>query len=84
MRARFHVILALLLVAPTLCRAQQTVVAPHPKVFVGVTEDSLHLSDAGYQISTDAMRPIPIEWLGPPATAVTTAHRTKGARSVHE
>ena len=39
------------------------------KLFDGMTEDGLHLSNQGYQVWADAMRPILIEWLGPPPTS---------------
>jgi lysophospholipase L1-like esterase len=32
----------------------------------GMTEDGLHLTNQGYQVWADAMKPILIEWLGPP------------------
>lgn len=35
------------------------------KLFEGITEDGLHLTDKGYQIWADAMKPILTEWLGP-------------------
>lgn len=37
------------------------------KLFEGVTDDGLHLSNKGYQIWADALEPIFTEWLGPPA-----------------
>jgi lysophospholipase L1-like esterase len=36
------------------------------KLYEGMTDDGLHLTDKGYQVWADAMRPILIEWLGPP------------------
>jgi lysophospholipase L1-like esterase len=38
---------------------------PDGKVFEGVTTDGLHLSNQGYQIWADAMKPLLTEWLGP-------------------
>ncbi|MFC1561089.1 GDSL-type esterase/lipase family protein [Candidatus Latescibacterota bacterium] len=35
------------------------------KLFEGVTEDGLHLSNTGYQIWADAMKPLLTKWLGP-------------------
>ena len=40
---------------------------PNGVLFEGVTVDKLHLSLKGYQIWADALRPILIELLGPPA-----------------
>jgi lysophospholipase L1-like esterase len=40
---------------------------PSGKLFDGVTNDGLHLSNQGYQIWADALQPIFTEWLGPPA-----------------
>ena len=37
------------------------------KLYEGMTEDGLHLTDKGYQVWADAMKPILIEWLGPPS-----------------
>lgn len=37
------------------------------RLFDGVTDDGLHLSDKGYQIWADALKPIFTDWLGPPA-----------------
>jgi lysophospholipase L1-like esterase len=37
------------------------------KLYEGITEDGLHLSDKGYQVWADAMKPILTEWLGPQA-----------------
>lgn len=37
------------------------------KLFDGVTDDGLHLSDKGYQIWADALKPLFTQWLGPPA-----------------
>src|SRR2546421_5851487 len=37
------------------------------KLFEGMTEDGLHLSNTGYQIWADAMKPILFEWLNQPA-----------------
>lgn len=37
------------------------------KLYDGMTDDGLHLTDKGYQVWADAMRPILTEWLGPPA-----------------
>lgn len=39
----------------------------HGKLFEGVTDDGLHLTEKGYQVWADAMKPILIKWLGPPA-----------------
>lgn len=38
------------------------------KLFDGVTNDGLHLSNQGYQIWADALKPLFTEWLGPPAS----------------
>jgi lysophospholipase L1-like esterase len=35
------------------------------KLYEGMTDDGLHLTDKAYQLWADAMRPILIEWLGP-------------------
>ncbi|MFC1651147.1 GDSL-type esterase/lipase family protein, partial [Candidatus Latescibacterota bacterium] len=35
------------------------------KLYEGVTDDGLHLSNMGYQIWADAMKPLITEWLGP-------------------
>lgn len=35
-------------------------------LFEGMTEDGLHLSNKGYQIWADALKPLFTEWLGPP------------------
>ena len=37
------------------------------KLYDGMTEDGLHLTDKGYQVWADSMKPILIEWLGPPS-----------------
>lgn len=37
------------------------------KLYEGMTDDGLHLTDKGYQVWADAMKPILTEWLGPPA-----------------
>jgi lysophospholipase L1-like esterase len=37
------------------------------KLLEGMTEDGLHLTNKGYQVWADAMKPILIEWLGPPS-----------------
>jgi (4-O-methyl)-D-glucuronate---lignin esterase len=37
------------------------------QLYEGMTEDGLHLTDKGYQVWADAMRPVLIKWLGPPA-----------------
>jgi len=37
------------------------------KLHDGMTEDGLHLTNKGYQVWADAMRPILIKWLGPPS-----------------
>jgi lysophospholipase L1-like esterase len=37
------------------------------KLLAGVTEDNLHLSIRGYQIWADALKPLFVKWLGPPA-----------------
>jgi lysophospholipase L1-like esterase len=51
----------------------------HPRP--GVTEDGLHLSNEGYQIWADAMRPILVGWLGErPATARSAETTGAGAR----
>jgi lysophospholipase L1-like esterase len=36
------------------------------KLYYGMTDDGLHLTDKGYQVWADAMKPILTEWLGPP------------------
>lgn len=36
------------------------------KPYDGMTDDGLHLTDKGYQVWADAMKPILTEWLGPP------------------
>jgi lysophospholipase L1-like esterase len=36
------------------------------KLYEGMTDDGLHLTDKAYQLWADAMRPILTEWLGPP------------------
>ena len=46
---------------------------PSGKLIEGVTEDGLHLSNKGYQVWADAMRPILVEWLGPPSAATQPA-----------
>ena len=46
---------------------------PSGKLFEGVTEDGLHLSNEGYQVWADAMRPILVEWLGPPSATTRPA-----------
>ncbi|MFC1551332.1 GDSL-type esterase/lipase family protein [Candidatus Latescibacterota bacterium] len=38
------------------------------KLFEGVTDDGIHLSNMGYQIWADAMKPLLTEWLGPRGT----------------
>ncbi|HKQ52195.1 MAG TPA: GDSL-type esterase/lipase family protein, partial [Pyrinomonadaceae bacterium] len=35
------------------------------KLYEGMTDDGLHLTDKGYQVWADAMKPILTEWLGP-------------------
>ena len=35
------------------------------RLYDGMTEDGLHLSNQGYQVWADAMKPILTEWLGP-------------------
>jgi (4-O-methyl)-D-glucuronate---lignin esterase len=35
------------------------------KLFEGMTDDGLHLTDKGYQVWADAMEPVLAEWLGP-------------------
>lgn len=35
------------------------------RLYEGMTDDGLHLTDKGYQVWADAMRPILTEWLGP-------------------
>ena len=37
-------------------------------LFEGMTDDGLHLTDKGYQVWADAMRPVLTSWLGPRAT----------------
>jgi lysophospholipase L1-like esterase len=37
------------------------------KLHEEMTEDGLHLTNKGYQVWADAMKPILIEWLGPPS-----------------
>ena len=37
------------------------------QLYEGMTDDGLHLTDKGYQVWADAMKPILTEWLGPPA-----------------
>lgn len=37
------------------------------KLHDGMAEDGLHLTNKGYQVWADAMKPILIEWLGPPS-----------------
>ncbi|HKX28045.1 MAG TPA: GDSL-type esterase/lipase family protein, partial [Blastocatellia bacterium] len=37
------------------------------KLYDGVTDDGLHLTDKGYQVWADAMKPLLTEWLGPRA-----------------
>jgi (4-O-methyl)-D-glucuronate---lignin esterase len=37
------------------------------KLYDGMTDDGLHLTDKGYQVWADAMKPILNEWLGPPS-----------------
>lgn len=37
------------------------------KLYDGMTDDGLHLTDKGYQAWAEAMKPILIEWLGPPS-----------------
>jgi lysophospholipase L1-like esterase len=39
------------------------------KLYEGMTEDGLHLTNKGYQVWADAMKPILIEWLGPPSAS---------------
>ena len=39
---------------------------PSGKLLDGLTEDGLHLSNKGYQVWADAMRPTLVEWLGEP------------------
>ncbi len=36
-------------------------------LFEGMTEDGLHLSNRGYQVWADALRPLLVKWLGSPA-----------------
>lgn len=36
------------------------------KLYDGMAEDGLHLTNKGYQVWADAMKPILIEWLGAP------------------
>jgi len=36
------------------------------KLYEGMTDDGLHLTNKGYQVWADAMKPILTEWLGPP------------------
>ena len=86
MRARFHVILALLLVivAPALCRAQKIVVAPDGKLFDGVIEDGVHLSDAGYQNLGRRDAADPDRMACSACTGDDDRAGHEGARSVHE
>ena len=35
------------------------------KLYEGMTDDGLHLTDKGYQVWADAMKPILTDWLGP-------------------
>jgi lysophospholipase L1-like esterase len=37
------------------------------KLYDGMTDDGLHLTDKGYQVWADAMKPILTRWLGPPS-----------------
>ncbi|MFL6208570.1 MAG: GDSL-type esterase/lipase family protein [Pyrinomonadaceae bacterium] len=37
------------------------------KLYDGMTDDGLHLTDKGYQVWADAMKSILTKWLGPPA-----------------
>lgn len=37
------------------------------RLFDGMTEDGLHLADAGYQVWADGLKPLLHAWLGPPA-----------------
>ena len=37
------------------------------RLYEGMTDDGLHLTDKGYQVWADAMKPILTEWLGPPS-----------------
>jgi lysophospholipase L1-like esterase len=37
------------------------------RLYEGMTEDGLHLTDKGYQVWADAMKPMLIKWLGPPS-----------------
>lgn len=37
------------------------------KLYEGMTDDGLHLTDKGYQVWADRMRPTLLKWLGPPS-----------------
>ena len=47
------------------------------KLYEGMTDDGLHLTDKGYQIWADAMKPLLIKWLGPPAKSPTAPSSVK-------
>ena len=57
---------------------------PHGMLFEGVTVDRLHLSVKGYQIWADALKPLLIELLGPPAREDHAAAADRRSESYRE